>query len=57
MKTLQVVAALVQPSEYRFCDGSAQPQYDVSFQLKGPSAPLIVTVGETVAGDLIACTY
>jgi len=53
----QVLAALVRPTEYRFCDGSAEPLFDVSFQLKGRSEPLVVTVGKTDAASLVVCTY
>ena len=53
----QVLAALVRHTEYRFCDGSAEPLFDVSFQLRGRSEPLVVTVGRTDAANLVVCTY
>ena len=53
----QPVAALVRPTRYRFCDGSAEPLFDVIFQLQNRSELLVVTAGETGAGALVVCTY
>jgi hypothetical protein len=53
----QVIAALVRPTEYRFCNGSDDPLFDVSFELQGRSTPLVVSVGRTPAGSLVVCTY
>lgn len=53
----EVTAALVRPTEARFCNGGDDPFVDVSFTLAGHSAPLIVSVGRTADGNLVACTY
>ena len=53
----QVTAALVRPSELRFCDGVSDPYVDVTFTLAGRSAPLVVPVGRSEAGALVVCTY
>ena len=53
----EVTAALVRPSEFRFCDGVNDPFVDVSFTLDGRSAPLVVSVGRSEAGGLVVCSY
>ena len=53
----QVTAALVQPTESRFCNGGDEPFVDVSFTLAGRSTPLVVSVGRTDVGALVVCTY
>lgn len=54
----EVTAALVRPTEVRLCNGGeTDPIAYVSFTLAGRSAPLVVSVGRTVGGGLVVCTY
>ncbi len=53
----QVITAVVRPTEYRLCTQDDDPLFDVSFQLRGRSEPVVVTVGEAAGGRLSVCTY
>ena len=53
----QVLAATVRRTEYRFCNQDDEPLFDVSFQLRERSGPLVVSVGRAIAGSLVVCTY
>jgi hypothetical protein len=53
----QIVAAHVRPTESRICPGLDEALYDVSFDLRGRSQPLVVTIGTRDAGGLGVCTY
>lgn len=53
----EVTAAVVRPTEARFCNGGDDPFVDVSFTLAERGAPLIVSVGRASDGSLVVCTY
>ncbi len=53
----QVLTAAVRATESEVCDQDIDPQFDVTFQLRDRSEPVVVTVGETTAGRLAACSY
>lgn len=53
----EVTAALVRPTESRFCNGGDEPVVDVSFTLAGRSTPLVVSIGRSQDGSLVVCTY
>jgi hypothetical protein len=53
----QVTAALVRPTEFRFCNGGDEPYLDVAFTLAGRRSPIVVSVARAESGALSVCTY
>lgn len=53
----RVVTAIVRRTESQVCNDGDEPMFDVSFELRGRSEPLVIAVGQTAAGRLTVCTY
>jgi hypothetical protein len=55
--TEEVVHAVVRPTRASTCNQGDEPILDVSFDIKGRSEPVTVTIAQSRVGRPVVCTY